>query len=322
MPGPPKPKRIATDRTSSVPLYRQIAEALRYKIATGEVPIDARLPTITQGSRAWKVNLHTVRRAYAELAADGMVQMQRGRGTIVTARAPATHPTSREGVAAFVDWISSRAASEHGLSRTELADLIALTDAPANTGRGINVIECSAHQAEDLARELSAHWQVKTRGWSLERADEPGAGPFIATYFHYNDIRRRWPHRMKDAAFISIRPSAGLGQQLRSFGRRKGPLEIRLVEREETMASSIASDIKAILPSARYRLERDVAKGRLNDFNFKEGRLYLFSPRLWAALGDAQRSLPNALEVIYEIPDSEQSRLARHFGWARREGED
>ncbi len=306
---------IEIDRASAVPVYRQIADALRYRIATGDIEIGTRLPTVHEGSRLWRINLHTVRRAYAELASDGMVQMQRGRGTVVMARAPVPHTVSHDGVGAFVEWAASRAALEHGLSRAEFADLITATSPPRAAQRGVFVLECSEHQARQLAGEIARRWGVKTRGWSLEWADEPAVGPFIATYFHYNDIRRRWPHRMKDAVFVSIRPSQALGQALRKFGRRPGPVNVRLVEREETMARSIAADVSAILPSPRYKLAPQIIKGPLTRLQLEGGALYLFSPRLWASLSDKQRGRANALEVEYDIPGAEHARLAYRFGW-------
>lgn len=313
------PLRIAIDRRSSVPAYRQLAEELRYRIATGNLGIGARLPTVANGGKIWGVNLHTVRRAYEVLASEGLVEMQRGRGTIVIAKAPASPAPAREGIGAFAEWAAAHASREFGLMPAEFADLIAATRSEPFRARDVPIVECSEHQADQLARLLQRRWQAETRGWSLERAGEPPAGPFVATLFHYNDIRRRWPHRMKDAIFISIHPSGDLREKLKSFGKRKGPVAVRLVERDEPMARSIAADVSTLLPSPRYRLETYVFKGPVKSLSLSGDEFYLFSPRLWADLSKAQHALPNTADVEYVIADDEQMRVAHRFGWQARD---
>jgi len=315
MPKSPSPLRISVDRTSTVPAYRQLADELRYRIATGDLALGTRLPTVAEGGKLWRVNLHTVRRAYEILAGEGLVDMQRGRGTTVIAKASLAPAGAREGAGAFADWAAAHATREFGLTAAEFADLITASHAKGKGGQDVPIVECSDHQAGDLAAQLSASWKTKTRGWSLERPDEPPAGPFVATYFHYNDIRRRWPHRMKDAFFISIRPADVLRERLKAFGRGKDAPKVHLVERDESMARSIAADVSQLLPSRRYMLVTDVIKDQVAAFKLSEGEYYLFSPRLWAALRPAQRAAANTAEVEYTIAEDEQLRVARHFSW-------
>ena len=78
-----------TDDTS---LWRQIARTLRAEVAAA-APGD-RLPTEAQLSARFGVNRHTVRRALADLAAEGLVHARRGYGVQVTAR-PAEYPIGR-----------------------------------------------------------------------------------------------------------------------------------------------------------------------------------------------------------------------------------
>jgi len=314
-----KPPKLRIDRTSTVPAYRQLADELRYRIATGDLAIGARLPTVAQGATLWGVNLHTVRHAYGRLAAEGLIDMQRGRGTTVIARTP-VNATAPVGVSAFVDWVTARAAQDFGLAPADLADLITAKRGAPKRARELCVAECSEHQADHLARQLAVRWDIEASGWSLDWADEPPPGPFVATLFHYNDIRQRWPHRMKDAVFIAIRPSQELEETLRRFGRWRGPLRICLVERDESMARSMAADVSVLLPSRRYALTPLVVKGPPGKMNLPDDALYLFSPRLWAEVPDEMRRHTNTAEVVYEIPPEEHVRLAHHFGWGEPEG--
>lgn len=65
--------------------YRAIAEQIVRQIALGELAPGARLPPVRQAAARWGVNLNTVQRAYAHLAAQGIVASRAGGGTRVAA---------------------------------------------------------------------------------------------------------------------------------------------------------------------------------------------------------------------------------------------
>ena len=66
---------------SPVPLYHQIAEALRASIEAGKLNPGDALQPMRQAAERWGVNIHTVRHAYAALAREGLVERSRGRRT-------------------------------------------------------------------------------------------------------------------------------------------------------------------------------------------------------------------------------------------------
>lgn len=74
------------------PLWRQIAETLRAELA-GLAP-GHRLPSETRLAARFAVNRHTVRRALAALADDGLVHARRGAGVTVLAP-PTDYPIGR-----------------------------------------------------------------------------------------------------------------------------------------------------------------------------------------------------------------------------------
>lgn len=74
------------------PLYRQIAERLRSDIEAGRFGPGAQLPTIRALATELGVNRDTVALAYDALARDGLVEATVGRGTFVSAAAPAPAP--------------------------------------------------------------------------------------------------------------------------------------------------------------------------------------------------------------------------------------
>ncbi|MBO0796493.1 MAG: PLP-dependent aminotransferase family protein, partial [Ktedonobacteraceae bacterium] len=74
---------IQLERSSGVPLYRQIYQSLRDAIVSGELAEGLRLPTERSLARELGVNRTTVMNAYNELASEGLIEGHVGRGTLV-----------------------------------------------------------------------------------------------------------------------------------------------------------------------------------------------------------------------------------------------
>lgn len=68
-------------------LYQEIAEALRRRIASGELGPGDKLPPVREMARRWGCTPGTVSRAYAQLGREGLVAGHRGGGTRVTPNA-------------------------------------------------------------------------------------------------------------------------------------------------------------------------------------------------------------------------------------------
>ena len=83
------------DHHSGEPIYRQIVEAIKYKIASGQLGMDRRLPSIRALAEALKINPRTVVKAYEELQHAGLVIMRHGQGVFVAANHEAKPPSAR-----------------------------------------------------------------------------------------------------------------------------------------------------------------------------------------------------------------------------------
>ncbi|MGZ3716596.1 MAG: GntR family transcriptional regulator, partial [Ktedonobacterales bacterium] len=79
--------KLAIERESDVPLYRQLANQLRTLIRTGSLPPGARLPPVREVAAELGLTRLTVHSAYAELQAQGLTEAVVGRGTFVAADA-------------------------------------------------------------------------------------------------------------------------------------------------------------------------------------------------------------------------------------------
>ncbi len=75
---------IRIDPTSEQPLFAQVAASVRADAAAGRLRPGDRLPSAREVAEALGVNLHTVLRAYQELRDEGLVDMRRGRGAVLT----------------------------------------------------------------------------------------------------------------------------------------------------------------------------------------------------------------------------------------------
>ena len=122
---------IKLDPESPVPLYHQLAEALRYQIATGRLTPGQTMPPVRDGHAMFGVNLHTVRRAYTQLAKDGLVTIDGARGTRVASGADVfTSDIDR-----FIADTLRNAKAKFGLNPTEFAQTFgwAITFGPSKT---------------------------------------------------------------------------------------------------------------------------------------------------------------------------------------------
>jgi len=84
--------RIDLNRTSDVPLYRQLHASLARSIRGGELGPGTKLPSVRAMSRELGISLITVVQAYDALAAEGLVHASAGRGTFVGCHPAACSP--------------------------------------------------------------------------------------------------------------------------------------------------------------------------------------------------------------------------------------
>lgn len=109
---------IKIDTESSRPLFEQVAGAVRAELAGGSLVPGGRLPPAKEIAAALEINVHTVLRAYQQLRDEGLIDLRRGRGAVVTVAA-APLVALRAEVADLV-----RRAAGLGLSPAALAALV------------------------------------------------------------------------------------------------------------------------------------------------------------------------------------------------------
>jgi GntR family transcriptional regulator len=110
--------------TDPRPIYVQIMDEIRRGIATGVWQPDQPLPSIRQLAQDIRVHPNTVQQAYRELERDGVVYVQRGAGTFVSAKRGAEEPKERRRLADAVADRALRDGYRHGLTLEEVRDAI------------------------------------------------------------------------------------------------------------------------------------------------------------------------------------------------------
>lgn len=143
----------------SAPRYRQIADELRRRILTGDLPAGAKLPSENQLAVEFNVAPETARRALGTLAAEGLTEAKRGSGTRVRPFRPIHRQATKrlaqsqwgEGKAIWQADVAERPRSEDRLVVEERA--------------------CPEHIAPALNLEAGAVVLVRERRYLVE--DEP-----------------------------------------------------------------------------------------------------------------------------------------------------
>jgi GntR family transcriptional regulator len=74
---------IIISQSDGRPLYQQIMEQIKQRVAVGEWARGEEIPSIRQLAVALQVSVITVKRAYLELERDGVILTQHGKGSIV-----------------------------------------------------------------------------------------------------------------------------------------------------------------------------------------------------------------------------------------------
>jgi len=111
--------------SNPMPLYAQLARAIKFAIATGRLNVGDQLPTVRQMAVDLRINANTVAKVYTELERKGILETRRGVGTFIGARhfEAGTSRHRKEHLHDFMDRLIAEAGAL-GLSLDDLIDLL------------------------------------------------------------------------------------------------------------------------------------------------------------------------------------------------------
>ncbi|WP_432521064.1 GntR family transcriptional regulator [Kineococcus sp. SYSU DK006] len=78
---------ITIDAAAEEPLFAQIADSVRAAALHGQVHPGERLPAARELAASLGINVHTVLHAYQLLRDEGLIELRRGRGAVLTSAA-------------------------------------------------------------------------------------------------------------------------------------------------------------------------------------------------------------------------------------------
>jgi GntR family transcriptional regulator len=109
---------------SGLPVYRQMIQQLKERIASGQLAPDTQLPSVRDLSAELHINPLTVGKAYQFLERDGFVEFRRGHGTfVVPGRKIPSFTEQKKLIQPAVDQVVSEAV-HLGLTESQLLQLI------------------------------------------------------------------------------------------------------------------------------------------------------------------------------------------------------
>ena len=79
---------LALDFRSGLPIYLQVVERIKERIAAGQLRPGDQLPTVRSLALELRVNFNTIARAYRILDEMGIISTQQGRGTYIMSVPP------------------------------------------------------------------------------------------------------------------------------------------------------------------------------------------------------------------------------------------
>jgi len=74
---------IRIEPSSSVPIYRQIIDQVRYQVAAGILRAGDKVPSVRELALQLAVNQNTILKVYNELCREQVLRIERGEGTFV-----------------------------------------------------------------------------------------------------------------------------------------------------------------------------------------------------------------------------------------------
>ena len=114
--------QIQIDKTGGIPFYRQIIDAVKSGIATGQLKPGDQLPTVRQLAVDLSINLNTVSRSYTELEITGLVDTQMGSGTFVSNKRIERDEVERQRILDELCQQALSRATSHGLNLDDILE--------------------------------------------------------------------------------------------------------------------------------------------------------------------------------------------------------
>ena len=111
---------LKIDTSDGVPIYLQIVDQIKRRVAVGRLKPEDPLPSVRQLALDLTINPNTVARAYLELEHEGVIYKRQGQGTFVSERAIEASRRERDRIVGALFERAIAEAASFGMSATEI----------------------------------------------------------------------------------------------------------------------------------------------------------------------------------------------------------
>ncbi len=223
------------DKGSKVPLYLQLKDQIKYHISTGGLQQNEQLPAVNKLAKELAINFETVRKAYKELEKEGLISMQRAKGTLVTLdnSAPPFIPSNARSPEQSPErWVYNAVSAllAKGTPPEEIRSAVSRSMDEAFAARKERFViftECNSLQVHDIAIQLKTFLDEDVRPVLLEDLEKEISrlGPeekrllaIVTTGFHLNDVRAALGGRPIDVHILITNMSPESRRKIEEIG--------------------------------------------------------------------------------------------------------
>lgn len=270
----------ALDLDDPTPAWHQVAAVLRWEVAEGRLPIGTELPPIRTVARAVGLHYHTVRRAWAALADEGVVAQRQGRGARIVRAATVSG-----------GWVPGTPPPADG-------------ELPR-----VWVVASSLDLGARMAARLTQRWRVTAVPYPAG-AVAPPPGPILTLE---GRAQERWPGREGDIQRIEPVLDPATVTVVRRNARLLELGEVAIVALEADPATTVA-DLLRQLP----RLGLGARRFDLTATEAASEHLRVYFPAAWQRLEWEARMHPKAMAAEFDWAPGPLARLATRQGWEAR----
>jgi GntR family transcriptional regulator len=107
-----------------VPIYRQIADQIRFQIAAGTLKTGRKLPSVRELADQLTVNQNTILKVYNQLCQEKVLHVDRGNGTFVTEPSQSIPTAERKQIVSRILSDAAVQAAHLGIDLDKLHDLL------------------------------------------------------------------------------------------------------------------------------------------------------------------------------------------------------
>lgn len=283
---------IKLDRSASTPIGEQLAEQLRFHLATGRFRPGERLPSTRAFGEQLGVSFHTVRKAYQQLEAEGLLEARKGSGYTVVERSAAPASDRMERGAGVVQEAIQKLIGL-GLDEGEVEYLFQEQLAYLDDGARPKVLFAAPYRelAEAAAEQVSAALQERVEAVRLDAvAQHPDASLVVVPHAHYQTVSQSVSHPDVLGVLVHL-PTDALALVARMLPHET----LGIVTRYPDAVSPTIEDLRhaASFSGQALALQSDASRERLADF-IADVDLLLFTPGARRKLRPLLDDVPHA----------------------------